>query len=110
MSNLEILKALQSKTPAVISDAESSTDGIRKIAQHTGRSARIGLWALGLGFGGFLLWAGLAPLDEGVPSQGAVAIDTKSKTIQHLTGGLVKQVLVREGDRVEEGQLLIRLD
>jgi protease secretion system membrane fusion protein len=110
MSNLEILKALQSKTPAVISDAESSANSVRKIAQHSGRSARIGLWALGLGFGGFLLWAGFAPLDEGVPSQGAVAIDTKSKAIQHLTGGLVKQVLVREGDRVTEGQLLIRLD
>jgi protease secretion system membrane fusion protein len=79
-------------------------------ATDNGRSARIGLWALGLGFGGFLLWAGLAPLDEGVPGQGMVALDTKSKTVQHLSGGLVKEVLVGEGDRVTEGQLLIRLD
>jgi protease secretion system membrane fusion protein len=75
-----------------------------------GRSARIGLWALGLGFGGFLLWAGLAPLDEGVPGQGIVALDTKSKTVQHLTGGLIKEILVGEGAHVEEGQLLMRLD
>lgn len=81
-----------------------------KLTVHTGRSARIGLWALGLGFGGFLLWAGLAPLDEGVPSQGMISIDTKRKTVQHLTGGLVKEVLVGEGDLVKEGQLLIRLD
>ncbi|MCW2313975.1 HlyD family type I secretion periplasmic adaptor subunit [Rhodoferax antarcticus] len=80
------------------------------IAHHAGRAARIGLWALGLGFGGFLLWAGLAPLDEGVPGQGMVAIDTKRKAVQHLTGGLVKEVLVREGDHVKEGELLIRLD
>ena len=60
----------------------------------TGRAARIGLWALGLGFGGFLLWAGLAPLDEGVPSHGMVAIDTKRKAVQHLSGGIVKAVLV----------------
>lgn len=76
----------------------------------TGRAARVGLWALGLGFGGFLLWAGLAPLDEGVPSQGMVAIDTKRKAVQHLSGGIVKAVLVREGDVVKEGQTLIQLD
>ncbi len=80
------------------------------IAHHTGRAARIGLWALGLGLGGLLLWAGFAPLDEGVPGQGMVAIDTKRKAVQHLTGGLVKEVLVREGDLVKEGQTLIRLD
>lgn len=78
---------------------------------HTGRSAvRIGLLALVVGFGGLLLWAGLAPLDEGVPGAGMVTIDTKSKTVQHLTGGLVKEVLVREGQHVEQGQLLLRLD
>lgn len=79
-------------------------------AAHTGRAARIGLWALVIGFGGFLLWAGLAPLDEGVPSQGMIAIDTKRKAVQHLSGGLIKEVLVGEGDRVKEGQILLRLD
>lgn len=74
------------------------------------RIGRMGLWALGIGFGGFLLWAGLAPLDEGVPGQGIVAIDTKRKAVQHLSGGIVKDVLVREGDVVTAGQLLIRLD
>ncbi|MFN3884202.1 MAG: HlyD family type I secretion periplasmic adaptor subunit [Rhodocyclaceae bacterium] len=71
---------------------------------------RIGLWVLGLGFGGFLLWAGLAPLDEGVPTQGSVSIDTKRKAVQHLTGGLIDELLVREGQMVEAGQVLIRLD
>ncbi len=76
----------------------------------TGHAARIGLWALGLGFGGFLLWAAFAPLDEGVPSQGTVIVDTKRKAVQHLSGGIIKQVLVREGDLVQEGQPLIELD
>ena len=76
----------------------------------TGRAARIGLWALGLGLGGFLLWAAFAPLDEGVPTQGMVALDTKRKVVQHLSGGIVRQVLVREGETVRDGQPLIVLD
>lgn len=85
-------------------------DTIAPPPTDTGRVARVGLWALGLGMGGFLLWAGLAPLDEGVPSSGVVAIDTKRKAVQHLSGGIVKQVLVGEGDRVHEGQPLVQLD
>jgi protease secretion system membrane fusion protein len=72
--------------------------------------ARKGLWVLALGFGGFLLWASLAPLDEGVPTMGTVAIDTKRKAVQHLSGGIVKEVLVREGDEVKADQVLMRLD
>lgn len=75
-----------------------------------GRAGRTGLWALGIGFCGFLVWAALAPLDEGVPSQGHVTIDTKRKSVQHLSGGIIKEVLVGEGDQVKEGQLLIKLE
>ena len=95
---------------AAPSPASATAPTAASVAHTTERAARIGLWALGIGFGGFLLWAALAPLDEGVPGQGMVAIDTKSKTVQHFTGGLVKQVLVREGEYVTVGQLLIRLD
>lgn len=86
--------------------AAAETSGAREAR----RAGRIGLWALAVGFGGFLLWAGLAPLDEGVPGQGLVTLDTKRKAVQHLSGGIVKEVLVHEGAEVKEGQLLIRLD
>ncbi|MES2999402.1 MAG: HlyD family type I secretion periplasmic adaptor subunit [Pseudomonadota bacterium] len=79
-------------------------------ANESTRAARVGLWALGIGLGGFLLWAILAPLDEGVPATGTVSIDTKRKAVQHPTGGIVKEVLVREGDRVKEGQVMFKLD
>lgn len=79
-------------------------------ADHARRATRIGLWALGAGFGLFMLWAAIAPLDEGVPSQGMIAVDTKRRPVQHLSGGIVKQVLVGEGAVVKQGQLLIKLE
>lgn len=79
-------------------------------AAQASRAGRVGLWALGVGFGGFLLWAALAPLDEGVPTMGTVALDTKRKAVQHLSGGIVAQVNVREGQMVKAGDVLLRLD
>jgi len=109
MATQDTFKNSSSKTElSGASDAASPAS--QALTEHNGRATRIGLWALGVGFGGFLLWAAFAPLDEGVPGQGMVSIDTKKKTVQHLTGGLVKEVLVGEGDHVKEGQLLVRLD
>jgi len=90
-------------------DVEETGDG-EALPSDTKRIARFGLWAIGAGFGGFLLWAALAPLDEGVPSGGIVSVDTKRKAIQHLQGGIVREVLVREGQMVEANQIVIRLD
>lgn len=67
-------------------------------------------WALVVGLLAFVAWAAMAPLGEGVPTQATVAIDTKRKTIQHLQGGIIREVLVREGDQVKEGQVLLRLE
>jgi protease secretion system membrane fusion protein len=75
-----------------------------------GRAAKKGSLALGIGFVCFMLWAAFAPLDEGIPSQGSVTLDTKRKSVQHLSGGIIKAVLVGEGEQVKEGQLLIKLD
>lgn len=111
MTKLDI-KRFSNKSPDAnnISDATYAASADQDITVRTGSAARIGLWALALGFGGFLLWAGMAPLDEGVPAQGMIAIDTKRKSVQHLSGGLVKEVLVGEGSIVTEGQVLLRLD
>lgn len=73
------------------------------------RAARIGGWALGVGAAAFLLWAVLAPLDEGVAMPGQVSLDTKRKPVQHQAGGIVRQVLVQEGAQVDAGQTLLML-
>ena len=102
----------QSLTALTALMSPGAANDSRQEAVPTGRSrpGRIGLWALAIGFGGFVLWAAFAPLDEGVPSAGVVSVDTKRKAVQHMQGGIVKEVLVGEGDRVKEGQVLIKLD
>jgi len=108
--NGDAVKQLGSPTQQVETAAPMEPGSVQRLSADSGRAARIGLWALGLGFGGFLLWAGFAPLDEGVPAPGMVTIDTKRKPVQHLSGGIVKEILVREGDVVKSGQVLLRLD
>lgn len=73
------------------------------------RPRRIGLW-VGLALLLLLGWIAWAPLDEGVPAAGQVVVDTRPKPVQHLTGGIVLQVLVKEGEAVKAGQPLVRLD
>lgn len=102
---------MATQLPTTVSNSSSATiEGELALQTDTRKPMRLGLWVLGLGFGGFLLWAALAPLDEGVPTQGTVSIDTKRKAVQHLTGGLVSEILVGEGDLVAAGQVLVRMD
>jgi HlyD family secretion protein len=67
--------------------------------------------AIGLIFGiGFFAWTALMPLDGAVTASGLVALEHSIKKVQHQTGGIVGQIHVREGQRVEEGALLVKLD
>ena len=60
-------------------------------------------------FGGFLLWAAFVPLAEGFLRWVRLLLIPKEKGVQHSTGGTIKEIYVREGDFVQEGQLLIKL-
>ena len=104
---------IKQSSKSFVQDAQvvtSNEDDGPRASSDTRVVARTGLLVLAVGFGGFLLWAGLAPLDEGVPTMGMVTLDTKRKTVQHLSGGIVKEVLVQEGQQVKEGQPLLRLE
>ncbi len=72
--------------------------------------ARLGWFIVLAGVVGFLLWACLAPLDKGVPMSGNVAKETNRKAIQHQFGGTVQDILVKEGDIVKKGQVLVRMN
>jgi len=74
------------------------------------RIAHQGLWILGVGLGGFLLWAGLAPLDQGVVASGTVAVAGERKVVQSQLSGTIERILVSEGDAVRRGQPLVQLN
>lgn len=74
------------------------------------REIRVGIAVIGLAFGGFILWASTVPLDEGVPAYGTLVVESQRKRIEHLTGGIVGQIRVKEGQRVRAGDELIVLD
>lgn len=74
------------------------------------RPARLGRWLVLAGFGGFLLWAALAPLDKGVAVSGSVVVAGHRQAVQHPTGGVVARLLVHDGEAVSAGQVLLTLD
>ena len=63
-----------------------------------------------VGFGGFLIWAFVAPLEEGVASNGQIIVEDNRQVVQHLEGGLVKEIFVREGDIAQQGAVLVVLE
>ena len=64
------------------------------------------LLAFGVGGG----WAAIAKVDRAVVAPGFISVETNKKTVQHFEGGIVREILVKEGDHVNEGQALLRLE
>ncbi len=71
------------------------------------RIIKFGTFAILLVFGGLGTWATVAPLSGAVIGSGVVKVDLNRKTVQHLEGGIVREIRVRDGDQVEAGQVLI---
>jgi HlyD family secretion protein len=67
--------------------------------------AIVGLFCVGGG-----VWSALAPLESAAMASGIVEVESSRKTVQHLEGGIIGKILVRDGEAVTAGQPLIRLD
>lgn len=68
-----------------------------------------GLVVIAITFGGFGTWAAVAPMATGATAQATVSVESRRKTVQHLEGGIVQEILVEEGDRVDKDQPLLRI-
>jgi epimerase transport system membrane fusion protein len=71
---------------------------------------RLGMLIVFLVFGGLGGWAALAPIDSAALAPGVVTVESYRKTVQHLEGGIIKEILARDGDLVQKDQILIVLE
>ena len=69
-----------------------------------------GYAVIAIGFGGLIGFTAFAHLDSAVTAHASVSVESRRQVAQHLEGGIVRDILVREGDKVEKGQLLFRMD
>ncbi|MEY4711060.1 MAG: hypothetical protein RIS88_510 [Pseudomonadota bacterium] len=101
------MKAANTLDPTLLDAA-----GNPALAPHldeANRLARAGLLVLCLGLLPVLLWLGLAPLASAVVAQAHVKVDLDKRPVQHAEGGLVREVRVRDGQRVAQGEPLLVL-
>jgi len=82
----------------------------RELSTDVKPLVRIGFLILFLGFGSVLLWAGTAEVNSAATASGVVAPFSGRQSVQHLEGGIIREILVRNGTRVKAGEVLVRLD
>lgn len=93
-----------------MSTSEMNSTEMKLAIASDKRIRRFGYIVVLVMFGFFGSWAMLAPLDSAALAPGVVTVQTYRKTVQHLEGGIVKELLTRDGDMVSVGQPLIILD
>lgn len=80
------------------------------IAEQTPRGARVLVWLSVATVLVLLVWAGLASLDEVTRGEGKVIPSRQIQVLQSMDGGIVSEILVREGQTVKAGDLLLKVD
>ncbi|MCP5367898.1 MAG: hypothetical protein H6906_10330 [Hyphomicrobiales bacterium] len=96
------------RTPVAATAAND--DGARSLHGALSQWRRLGWGVITVFLGGFVVWASFTRPDSAVIAHGVVGVESNRKTVQHLEGGIVKDILVAEGERVVAGQPLVRFD
>lgn len=78
--------------------------------QTPGAWARYGLWSTAIVVSAFIVWAAMFNLDEVTSAQGKVITSSREQVVQSMEAGVVTEILVKEGQLVESGQSLLRID
>ncbi len=84
--------------------------GIRTVEDDERQASRLLVWATALTLLVALIWAGVSSLDEITRGQGKVIPSSREQVIQSLDSGVLREMLVREGDVVEKDQILLQMD
>lgn len=102
-------QALMEKGTAVAERMDHNLPPVDSLGDVS-RPLRIGMIIILVTFFGFGLWAATAPLDSAAQAPGVVVSESSRRVIQHLEGGIVREIRVDDGQEVKEGDVLIRLD
>ena len=100
---------LLDKMSATLAPRNPDLDDMGDPSAHARIPIIFGLWMTILVFGVFGLWSVIARLDSAAIASGRVVVDSNRKTIDHLEGGIVQEILVQDGMIVDKGQPLVRL-
>jgi adhesin transport system membrane fusion protein len=103
-----LLSAVGGKQKELDSDFDASADWA--IAEQTPRGARLVVWLSALTIFVLLVWAAFAELDEVTRGEGKVIPSRQIQILQSLDGGIVSEILAREGQVVKAGDLLLKVD
>lgn len=104
----DLLKPVWSTQLGDVRDWESSAR--YAIDRQQMLRARAILYGIAGMFGILLVWAAFAPLDEVTRGEGKVIPSRQLQIVQAVDGGVVEQIFIKEGQKVERGQLLVRID
>ncbi|MGA0805824.1 MAG: HlyD family type I secretion periplasmic adaptor subunit [Pseudohongiellaceae bacterium] len=112
MSNLQPLSAQPAPGGMALATIGMASSGPTLAGIETGieRPRRIGLAIAFVVFGVFGLWSVFAPIDGAAYAMGTIRVSSYNKVVQHLEGGIVKSIHVKNGDMVEAGQVLLEMD
>jgi len=102
--------AIARSAPAKAAPTAPLAETEKRASDDATRYILAGLAIAGIFFGGFGTWALTAPLNSAVVAQGVVKVEGNRKSVQHLEGGIVKKLLVKDGSEVKAGDILIVLD
>lgn len=80
------------------------------VLQKVPNSSRRMLWVIVIAMFWFILWASVAEIDELTRGEGKVIPSQQLQVIQNLEGGIVSEIMVKEGDHVQKGQVLLKID
>jgi len=105
-----LAKASQRSLTATRSKSPTHTSHMRESAISSLPATLYGLTVLVIFFAGVAFWMVYVPLKTVITAPGEVVFKNKRQPVQHLEGGIVKSILVRDGDMVQEGQPLVVLE
>lgn len=91
-------------------DKTSEPNKLQALSTNDQPIRTVGMLIVFATFGVFGLWTAFAPMDSSALAPGVLVVKAYKKTVQHLDGGIVSKILIKDGDLVQEGQSLIVLD